>query len=40
MGDGLKIGGKTYPVQIIAKDSQSTGTRAWSRSVPAAMTQH
>jgi branched-chain amino acid transport system substrate-binding protein len=28
MGDGLKIGGKTYPVQIIAKDSQSTGTRA------------
>ena len=28
MGDGLKIGGKTYPVQIIAKDSQSTGARA------------
>lgn len=25
---GLQVGGKTYPVQIISKDSQSTGTRA------------
>lgn len=25
---GLKVGGKTYPVQIIEKDSQSTSTRA------------
>ncbi len=25
---GLQVGGKTYPVQIVAKDSQSTSTRA------------
>jgi branched-chain amino acid transport system substrate-binding protein len=25
---GLKVGSKTYPVQIVAKDSQSTSTRA------------
>lgn len=25
---GLQIGGKTYPVQIISKDSQSSGSRA------------
>ena len=25
---GLQVGGKTYPIQIIAKDSQSSGSRA------------
>src|SRR5262245_22212718 len=25
---GLSVGGKTYPVQIISKDSQSSGSRA------------
>src|SRR5262249_35379611 len=25
---GLQVGGKTYPVQIISKDSQSNGSRA------------
>jgi branched-chain amino acid transport system substrate-binding protein len=28
VGKGIEIGGKTYPVQIIAKDSQSNGARA------------
>ena len=28
LGKGLQSGGKTYPVQIISKDSQSTGNRA------------
>jgi branched-chain amino acid transport system substrate-binding protein len=28
IGKGLQIGGKTYPVQIITKDSQSSGARA------------
>ncbi|MDB5600246.1 MAG: transporter substrate-binding protein [Xanthobacteraceae bacterium] len=28
IGKGLDIGGKTYPVQIISKDSQSSGSRA------------
>jgi branched-chain amino acid transport system substrate-binding protein len=28
IGKGLEIGGKTYPVQIISKDSQSSGSRA------------
>src|SRR6266436_5364707 len=28
LAKGLEVGGKTYPVQIISKDSQSTGTRA------------
>ena len=28
IGTGLQINGRTYPVQIIAKDSQSTGARA------------
>src|ERR1700726_565610 len=28
LGKGLAVGGKTYPVQIISKDSQSSGTRA------------
>src|SRR5271165_5607061 len=25
---GLQVGGKTYPVEILTRDSQSTGTRA------------
>src|SRR5258708_30344226 len=28
LGPGLQSGGKTYPVQIITKDSQSSGNRA------------
>jgi branched-chain amino acid transport system substrate-binding protein len=28
IGKGIAIGGKTYPVQIISKDSQSSGSRA------------
>src|SRR5216684_7533210 len=28
LGTGLQSGGKTYPVQIISKDSQSSGNRA------------
>jgi len=28
LGKGLDSGGKTYPVEIISRDSQSTGTRA------------
>ena len=28
LGNGLQSGGKTYPVQIISKDSQSSGSRA------------
>jgi branched-chain amino acid transport system substrate-binding protein len=28
LAPGLKSGGKTYPVEIISKDSQSSGTRA------------
>jgi branched-chain amino acid transport system substrate-binding protein len=28
IGKGIEIGGKTYPVQIISKDSQSSGSRA------------
>ena len=28
LGKGLSVGGKTYPVEIISKDSQSSGTRA------------
>jgi branched-chain amino acid transport system substrate-binding protein len=28
LAKGLEVGGKTYPVQIISKDSQSSGTRA------------
>src|SRR5262249_26101469 len=28
LGKGLAVGGKTYPVQIISKDSQSSGSRA------------
>jgi branched-chain amino acid transport system substrate-binding protein len=28
IGKGVESGGKTYPVEIIAKDSQSSGTRA------------
>jgi branched-chain amino acid transport system substrate-binding protein len=28
IGKGIDIGGKTYPVQIISKDSQSSGSRA------------
>lgn len=28
IGNGIAIGGKTYPVQITAKDSQSNGARA------------
>src|SRR5215471_7419331 len=28
VGRGLQSGGKTYPVQIISKDSQSSGSRA------------
>src|SRR5215510_10751707 len=28
LGPGLSVGGKTYPVQIISKDSQSSGSRA------------
>jgi branched-chain amino acid transport system substrate-binding protein len=28
LAKGLAVGGKTYPVEIIAKDSQSSGTRA------------
>src|SRR6516164_11494790 len=28
LSNGLAVGGKTYPVQIISKDSQSSGTRA------------
>src|SRR5882762_9187934 len=28
LGTGLQSGGKTYPVQIITKDSQSSGNRA------------
>ena len=28
LGKGLSSGGKTYPVEIISKDSQSSGTRA------------
>src|SRR5215813_14486470 len=26
LGKGLSVGGKTYPVEIISKDSQSSGT--------------
>src|SRR5262245_48651620 len=28
LADGLSVGGRTYPVQIITKDSQSSGSRA------------
>src|SRR5260370_35433266 len=28
LGKGLESGGKTYPVEIVSKDSQSSGTRA------------
>src|SRR5882757_8404863 len=28
IGNGLQSGGRTYPVQIISKDSQSSGNRA------------
>src|ERR1700750_1382174 len=28
LGRGLQSGGRTYPVEIVTKDSQSTGTRA------------
>src|SRR5262245_2855695 len=28
LGPGLQSGGRTYPVQIISKDSQSSGSRA------------
>src|ERR1700756_1597243 len=28
IGKGIPIGGKTYPVEIISKDSQSSGSRA------------
>jgi branched-chain amino acid transport system substrate-binding protein len=28
LGQGIQVGGKTYPVQIISKDSQSSGNRA------------
>ena len=28
LGAGLSVGGRTYPVQIITKDSQSSGSRA------------
>src|SRR3979411_2412088 len=28
LGKGLAVGGKTFPVQIISKDSQSSGSRA------------
>jgi len=28
LGKGLAVGGKTYPIEIVAKDSQSSGTRA------------
>jgi branched-chain amino acid transport system substrate-binding protein len=27
-GNGIQVGGRTYPIQIIAKDSQSNGARA------------
>src|SRR5438128_1346376 len=28
LGKGVSIGGRTYPVQIVSKDSQSSGSRA------------
>jgi branched-chain amino acid transport system substrate-binding protein len=28
IGKGLQVGGKTYPIEIVTKDSQSSGTRA------------
>jgi branched-chain amino acid transport system substrate-binding protein len=28
LGNGLAVGGKTYPIEIVTKDSQSSGTRA------------
>src|ERR1700733_1424311 len=28
LADGLQSGGKTYPVEILARDGQSSGTRA------------
>src|SRR5512143_3143260 len=28
LGGGIAVGGRTYPVQIISKDSQSSGSRA------------
>src|SRR5438270_13954755 len=28
LGPGLQLGGRTYPVQILSKDSQSSGSRA------------
>src|SRR4029077_13847581 len=28
IGKGIDVGGKTYPVEIISKDSQSSGSRA------------
>jgi branched-chain amino acid transport system substrate-binding protein len=28
LGKGLAVGGKTYPIEIVSKDSQSSGTRA------------
>ena len=34
LAKGLSNGGKTYPVQIITKDSQSSGSRARPKSPP------